>query len=201
MTRKLSKSLFLFLLAVPDLAFAHSPIKGINNFYNGALHPVLEPSHLLLLIALGLFFGQQRLKEIEWALKLSIAAVVLGLVAAWFSLAGAQVGTIILVSAAIIGLLIAASPPIPLYCYAIIGVVAGFSLGLDSAQETLSGKEKFFGLFGSAVGIYFFSMYPIAFSEYCSRKTWQKIGVRVIGSWVAASALLVLALSMSPARP
>jgi hydrogenase/urease accessory protein HupE len=197
MTRKLSNFFISFLLVVPDLAFAHTPIKGANSFYNGALHPVVVPSHLLLLVALGLFFGQRRLEDIEPALKFSLAAVVLGLGASWYSLAGAAFEIVILVIATIIGLLIAASPRIPIYWYAIIGAAAGFSLGLDSAQEALSGKEKFIGLFGSACGIYFFSIYPIAFSIYCSKKSWLQIGVRILGSWIAASALLVLALSMT----
>lgn len=191
---------FYILLLVPDLASAHTPIKGINNFFNGALHTVLEPSHLLLFIAVGLFFGQQRLTELEWVLKLTLAAVISGLVAAWYIADGAFVGYIILACAAIIGLLIAASPRIPVFLYAIIGVIAGFTLGLDSAMDSLTGKEKFLGLFGTAVGIYFFSIYPIVISDYCSRKTWQKIGVRVVGSWIAASAFLVLALSVSSTR-
>lgn len=122
----------------------------------------------------------------NYSLKFSLAAVVLGLGASWYSLAGATFEIVMLV--------IAASPRIPLYWYVIIGAVAGFSLRLE---ESLSGKEKFIGLFGSACGIYFFYIYPIAFSIYCSKKTWLQIGVRILGSWVAASALLVLALSMS----
>jgi hydrogenase/urease accessory protein HupE len=196
MTRRLNVFLVWLLCIFPGPALAHTPIKGVNNFFNGVLHPVLVPAHLLLLIAAGLFFGQ-RLEEIHSAVKLSIAAVVLGLGAASFSPGIPQLEVLILASAAIIGLLVAADLRIPLYWYPMIGVTAGFMLGLDSTQDTLSGKEKFVALFGSGVGIYFFSIYPIGVAEYCSKKSWQRIGVRVIGSWIAASALLVLALSLS----
>lgn len=199
MTRRFRAFLACFLFATPNLAVAHTPIQGINNFYNGLLHPALVPSHLLLLIAAGLYFGQQELKETQVALFSFIPAVVLGLVTSGFS-PGSKVEIFVLVWAAIIGLLIAASPRIPMYWYSVIGAVAGFSLGFDSAQETLSGKDKFIALFGSGVGIYFISLYPIGFAEYCNKKHWLRIGVRVLGSWIAASSLLVLALSFSSVR-
>jgi len=102
--------------------------------------------------------------------------------------------------AAVIGLLIAASPRISLNWCALITAVAGFVIGLDSTQETLNGKAKLVAIFGSGVGIYFFSLYPVAFADYFSAKPWQKIGIRVLGSWLAASSLLVLALSLAPLK-
>ena len=199
MTRRFRAFLVCFLFAAPNLAVAHTPIQGINNFYNGLLHPVLVPSHLLLLIAAGLFFGQQELKETQVALLFFVPAVVLGLITSGFS-PGSQVEIFILVLAAIIGLLVAASPRMPMYWYPVIGAVAGFSLGFDSAQETLAGKDKFIALFGSGVGIYFISLYPIGFAEYCNKKHWLRIGIRVFGSWIAASSFLVLALSISSVK-
>jgi hydrogenase/urease accessory protein HupE len=187
------------LSALPTIAFAHTPIKGINNFYNGLLHPVLVPAQLLLLIAVGLFFGQQGPKENQAALMTYLAATALGLFAAWFS-TGVQIEVIILASAATLGLLIALSLRVSLYWRLLIGAAAGFVLGLDSAQETLFGKDRFVALFGSGVGIYFFSLYPMGFADYFQKRPWQKIGVRVIGSWLAASSLLVLALSLSPIK-
>jgi urease accessory protein len=184
---------------VPGLAFAHTPISGINNFYNGLLHPVLVPAHLLLLIAAGLFFGQQGTKENHAALLVYLAAIASGLVAAWFS-PGAQVEDVILAIAMAIGLLIAISPRVSLYWCSVIAAVTGFFLGFDSTQEFLFGKEKFIALFGSGVGIYFFSLFPMGLADYFRKKPWQKIGVRVIGSWLAASSLLVLALSFSSLR-
>lgn len=190
--------LILGLLVVPQSVLAHSPIPGIGFFLNGMLHPLLVPAHILLIIAVGLFFGQQRLSRIHWALKLSVLAVAMGLVAAWFAPAIAELEMIILLGAAIIGLLIAIFPSLPLFFYLLIGMAAGFMIGLDSAQATLAGKDKLLMLLGSGMGIYFLSLYPLGLSEYCRHKTWQQIAVRVVGSWIAASALMVLALSFAP---
>lgn len=199
MTRRFGALLFCCLIATPNIAAAHTPIKGIGNLFNGMLHPVLTPSHLLLLIAVNLFFGQKGFKETEKSLLASIVAVVLGLTTSGFS-PGPQVEVFILVWAAITGLLIAASPKLRIYWYFVIGIAAGFSLGFDSAQETLSGKENIIALFGSGVGIYFFSLYPFGFAEFCNNRNWLRIGVRVIGSWIAASSLLVLALQFSSVK-
>jgi hydrogenase/urease accessory protein HupE len=199
MTRRSGAVLFCCLLATPDIAAAHTPIKGIGNLFNGILHPVLTPSHLLLLIAVNLFFGQKGFKETEKALLASIAAVVLGLVTSGLS-PGPQVEIFILVWSAMTGLLVAASAKLRTYWYFVVGMVAGFSLGFDSAQESLSGKDSIIALFGSGVGIYFFSLYPFGFAEFCNNRNWLRIGIRVIGSWIAASSLLVLALEVSSTK-
>jgi urease accessory protein len=184
------------LLAAPGLAIAHSPIKSLNGFYNGLLHPVFVPAQLLLLIVVGLFFGQQGMKENLTAVGVFMAATATGLVAAWFS-SGSDQQTILLSIAAIVGVLIAASPTAGRYLCTFIGAVAGFFLGLDSAQETLSGKLKFLSLFGSGVGIYLLMLYPMGIANFLQKKHWQKTAIRIVGSWLAASSLLVLALSFS----
>src|SRR5262245_60165870 len=49
----------LTLLCFPTGAHAHTMIKGADEFFSGLLHPVLTPSHILLVIALGLLASQQ----------------------------------------------------------------------------------------------------------------------------------------------
>lgn len=187
----------LLVLVVPEASLAHTPIQGIGNFYNGLLHPVLVPAHLLLLVAVGLFFGQQGSKAIQPAVGVFAFATVAGLTAAWFSITG-ETETFILVLSAVIGLVIAMAPKVALLWYGVIALLAGFLLGIDSAQEALSGKDKLVTLFGSGVAIYLLVLYPMALAIYSNNKAWQKIGIRIVGSWVAASSLLVLALSFSP---
>lgn len=187
----------LLLLVVPEASLAHSPIQGIGNFYNGVLHPVLVPAHLLLLMAVGLFLGQQGPKAIQSALGVYAVSTVAGLTAAWFSIS-IETETAILVLSAVIGLVIAIAPKLPLLWCGFIALVAGFLLGIDSAQEALSGEDKFVSLFGSGVAIYFLVLYPMALADYLNKKAWQKIGIRIVGSWVASSSLLVLALSFAP---
>lgn len=195
MTPLLRSLLLVALIILPEMACAHTPIKGINNFYNGVLHPLVVPSHLLLLIATGLFFGQQGMKEKQIAIMVFLAATLLGLAGAWFS-PGAPLELVMLGCSALMGLLIALSPNLILLWCSVIGAICGLLMGFDSTQETLSGEAKFVALFGSAVGIYFFSLYPMAFADYMRKVYWKQIIIRVVGSWLAASSLLVLALAL-----
>ena len=184
------------LFFVPGIASAHSPIEGINTFYNGLLHPVFVPAHLLLLIALGLFIGQRGMEQNNLAMSAFLVASLTGLVAAWFSI-GMSPEIILVCSSAILGVLVASKLAVaPLWC-TIIAAIAGLLIGIDSAQETLSGKEKFFTLLGTGVGVNLLLLYSTGLANYMNGKAWQKIGVRILGSWVAASSLLVLVLSFS----
>ncbi len=187
---------FWAFLVAPVSALAHSPIEGIDSFYNGLLHPLFVPAHLLLLIALGLFIGQRGSEKNQVAIVVFLGAILFGLAVAWFDVA-LQLELSLLVVAAVVGVMIASNLAMATIWCTFIAAVVGLFLGMDSAQESLTGKEKLGSLFGSGVGIYLLFLYPMAFADYFNKRHWQQIGIRIIGSWVAASALLVLALSFS----
>jgi len=188
--------IFWVSLGIPQLGLAHSPIEGIDNFYNGLLHPVVVPAHLLLLIALGLFIGQRGVKDNQSAVLVFLVAVAVGLAASWFSV-GHDIEVLILSGAAFIGILIVASFAVNRFLCALIAAFAGLLLGTDSTQDALTDKEKLVSLLGSGLGLYLLLLYPMALADVFNKKPWQKIGVRIIGSWIAASSVLVLALSYS----
>ena len=184
-------------LAAPELALAHTAIEGVDNFYNGLIHPFIVPAHLLLGIAAGLFIGQKGMKENELAIKVFFIAAFAGLVMAWFAVAG-ELAMFILASAAVIGLLVASNLPVGPYLCSVVTALVGLLISMDSTQETLSGQEKFVWFLGTALGITLLFLYSTGLANYLyDKKPWQKIGVRVVGSWVAASSLLVLTLSFS----
>ncbi|CAA6805348.1 MAG: Unknown protein [uncultured Sulfurovum sp.] len=189
-------TIFLLALVSTQPALAHSPIQGIGDFYNGLLHPILVPAHLLLLVAIGFFGGQQGLDRVKPVLGMFTLATVAGLIIAWFSIS-IEFEIFILILSAVIGLLIVIKPKVSLFWCGLIALLAGFLLGIDSAQEALSGKDKLVTLFGTSIGINLLALYSIGFADYFNKKAWQQIGIRIIGSWVSASALLVLALSFS----
>jgi urease accessory protein len=193
---------FAFTLAVlllPRVASAHSPIKGIGVFFNGVLHPALVPAHLLLILALGLWFGQHQPKQQQNSVLLFLLAIILGLLAtALYPLPENNLLSLLLLcSAAVIGLLTVSALKIARPVFIVLALVAGFLLGLDSTTENLSGKDKIASLFGSGVGIYFLMLYAMALSESFSKKHWQNIAVRILASWLSASALMVLAFHFS----
>lgn len=199
MSYKRNATIMGLVLLTSNNALAHIPVEGMDSFYTGLLHPVLVPAHLLLLVAVGLFFGQQGQRKTEAALSIFAFATIAGLATSWFFI-GVEVEALILALSAATGLLIAVNPDVKSLWCAAIGIFAGFSLGVDSAQDTLSGIEKFVTLFGSAVAICLILLFPMALADYFNKKSWQKVGVRIAGSWVTATSFLVLTLSLS-AKP
>ncbi len=185
------------LVLIPEFAFAHGPIKGIGNFYNGILHPLFVPAHMLLLTALGLLVGQKGIENNLLALAAFALGAFTGLVLAWFSL-DFELEIYLLCGAFILGILVALELKISPALVAALALFAGLFLGMDSTQETLSGRDKAVALFGTGVGLYLLQLYPMGIAEYFNKKHWQKIGIRVIGSWIAAISFLVLALAISP---
>jgi urease accessory protein len=73
--------------------------------------------------------------------------------------------------------------------------VTGLAIALDSPPDTISVSEANLMLAGTACGA---SLLLIAIAETATRMTrpWQRIGLRVLASWIAASATLVLALRL-----
>ena len=197
--RALAPVLVILAIGVlaPRLAVAHVPFAGLNDLYNGLLHPVVVPAHLLLVAAAGLFLGKHGSRVVPPSFLLFCLFTFSGLVATIFYTGG--IGERYLLGvAAVIGLLIAANLRIPFLLCLIVAALIGFLLGLDSTQTVLVGKAKFFSLLGSGLGLCFLFLYPLAFADYFGDRSWQKIGVRIVGSWVAASSILVLALSLTP---
>ncbi len=181
---------------LPQIAFAHSPIKGIGSLFNGALHPVFAPAQLLLLLGLGLLFGQHQPGRIKKVVYLLIAGLAAGLSGSVFMTLNGLDLTLLLI-ATLVGLLVLSNVNVPVMVLLVLAGISGLVIGLDSFPQGLSGKANMLALFGSGVGAYLLMLYMMALSESFSHKHWQKVGVRVLASWISASALMVLALSFA----
>jgi hydrogenase/urease accessory protein HupE len=186
--------LLLGLFGSPGMVLAHGPISESDYFYHSLLHPLFVPSHLLLLIAFGLLLGQQGARRNLPALAIFSISLIAGLAYISFS-KGVEVDAFLLPATVVIGLVVAAAQAVGLYLCAIVAAFVGFFIGLDSLQETIAVTEKLVPLLGSGIGMMLIVLYAMMFADYFSNRAWQKIGLRIIGSWIAASAIMVLALN------
>jgi hypothetical protein len=179
-------------LAWTGPALAHSPIMGIGGVTGGALHAVLIPEHGLGLLALALAFGQQPWTRRRIGVGIFIAVLICGLVAAVFAIGENLAADVLLTATGVLGLLIAAAwlPPV---LGLVLAAVAGLTLALDSRPEVSSTQEVIRMLIGSGLGAV---IVVAAVSElsFRLRGAAQLIVSRVIGSWIAAIAILVLSL-------
>ena len=192
----LRATLGIGLVLLPGVALAHSPIKGLDNFYAGLLHPLFVPAHLLSVLALGIFFGQRGPKAVQTAIIAFLVATLLGLVATGIA-KPVDVELPLLLGAAVTGALVALDRQLPLPVCVLLAVALGLMIGFDSAQPQLSGRSWLAALLGTGIAVYLLLLYAMVFADWFGKRSWQRIGLRVLGSWAAASSLLVLSLAFA----
>lgn len=180
----------------PSAGHAHSPVPGMGALYQGLLHPLLEIDQAMAIAALGLFMGQQALGG-DGRIWLSlIGALALGLVAAWTRpLLYVEPWTILALALALGGLA-AVGRPLPRWSLMIIAAGLGVVIGIMSmpAPADRNAMSLFAG--GAIVGTFLLAFYVYLASRWANRlheHGWLAIGTRVIGSWIAAVAVMMLA--------
>jgi hydrogenase/urease accessory protein HupE len=183
----------------PGWALAHSPIPGIATFYSGALHPFVVPAQWMALVALGMLCGQRGIAKLGAAAVAPFIALGIGL---GFSAAMGSPDTdlVLLGGCLLMALLVALARPLPTGLIASLGVVTGLLVGAGSNPDGLAGGARWGSLAGTWMGATLCVLWFAAMAEAATRP-WLKVAVRVVASWLAASALLVLALTwVGPAR-
>jgi urease accessory protein len=165
---------------------------GVGGFAGGLLHPLSVPVHVVALIGLGLIAGRIFLPAqaaIIGAFALGLGA---GLGAIAWGIGETPASDVLLVSATLCGLTAALAVKVPPSLAALVALVSGIALGLDSPPQSISLGEAVAMLIGTACsGIAVLT--AITFLASAIARLWQGIVIRVIGSWTAAIAILVLA--------
>jgi urease accessory protein len=168
-------------------------------FWQGLVHPLLMPAHLIVLIALGLLAGQQGGAQLKGVLPVFMATVFGGvgltLLQAW----RLDFESWLLVLALIMGVLIILRLQLSVWLLVVLAIPAALLVGLDSAAPRIPGLRgvKVYALLaGSALSA---SLVVIVSSlpGLLLRQVLEGIPVRVLGAWITAGAALVLALKIS----
>jgi urease accessory protein len=184
----------LTLLLWPCYAEAHLVNTGLGPVYDGAGHLVSTPEDLVPVLALALFAGLRGAGPGRRALFLLPVAWLVG---------------------GVVGLTVNWSPtfPFPALSFLILGsvvasdfrlsptAVAALAVGLGIVHGFLNGVAMkpasvgALGLIGMAATIFVIVALVAAFVVSLKRP-WTRILVRVAGSWIAATGLLLLGWSM-----
>ncbi len=161
--------------------------------FAGLLHPLIVPAHVLSIAALALLIGQQ-----TWGRNVPMVyavAVLAGLGAIAMAYVPKFNEEVLLSLAAITGLLVALARPLPEGFGSLLAAALGLSLALDSPPEVLALLQANLTLLGTAVGAVLLLLALLQGTARL-RHHWQRIGARILGSWIAAIAILVLALRL-----
>lgn len=182
------------LIAAPP-AQAHVVVEGVSGFPGGLLHPLLVPAHALLLVTVGLLAGAQARGQRRMLVPLFPLALI-GAVMLVVAAVAADSQTTILWLTAINGILLALARPLPLIVSAVLIAAGGVALMLDSVPALLSVRDTLLALGGTLSGAL---MLFVLFAAMSARLHHPGLIVarRIVGSWAAASALLVLALRLA----
>ncbi len=185
-------TLVLVMLAEP--ALAHPPPLGVRGFWGGVLHPVFVTDHVVGILALGLLIGGQE----RWGWQpptAYVVALVAGLAAMTTGIVPRFANEAVLGIAVVAGLLVALARPLPRLLGLLLAVVLGVAIALDSPPEVLSVSEANLMLLGTAIGA---ALFLIAVSQAArqAQVRWAHVGIRILGSWIAAAAILALALQL-----
>lgn len=173
-------------------AFTHPAPLGIGGFPGGLVHPLFVPAHAMAVLALGLLIGQQAM----WT-RLAALSFMLGLAAGLgvmtLGIVPTRMNELVLGGALIAGLLATLARPVPETLGCVLAVLLGFCIGLDSPPEAISLAEANLMLIGTGLGAAALLILTIAIASRL-KAGWARIGARILGSWIAASAILVLVL-------
>ena len=123
-------------------------------------------------------------------------ALAAGLLALALAVGETPAATVLLAAVAIAGALVAAAFRLPLLVLGPLAAVVGATIALNSPPEVISLQEAVFMLIGTGLGASIALALVIEVAARMARD-WRQIGVRVLGSWTAASALLAIAVRLA----
>ena len=175
----------------------------ISFFWQGCLHPLSVPGHLLVLLALGLLLGQQDKFSLRSSLGLFVLSLVLALVLTPLLPPLQYNEFILLLLAFILSLLVIIKLPLPLGLVLCLSVSTALLLGLDSRAPRLPGlavSKLYLHALGTSLSASLILTLLASLSFYLN-KLLAGIAVRIIGAWIAASSLMVLALLIQHSLP
>lgn len=185
----------LALLMLCGAAFAHGSVETMGNFYGGLLHPLFVPAHWIAMLIAGLLVGQNGMHQNQPAMLCFVVFMVIGL-----ALSGSVVWEhnelLLLIGALAAGLLVVIAARLRHWLLLPLAGFFALLIGMDSGPESITGGDRVVILAGTGLGVCLVFFYIVAITDLLKRP-WQKIGVRVLGSWVTASAMIVLALLAS----
>jgi hydrogenase/urease accessory protein HupE len=184
----------LFLLCGVRAAEAHLVTTGLGPLYDGIGHFLLSPEDWATVVALALLAGLGGAATSRW--------VLFGLPLAW--LAGGMLGLLTrtplpaAVTALVlfsVGALVAMDLRLRQNWVATIASVGGFLHGYLNGTTIAPASGASLMLLGVAMCVFILAALVAAVAV--SRKIhWQRIGVRVAGSWLAAIGLLLVAWTL-----
>jgi hydrogenase/urease accessory protein HupE len=182
------------VLPYSETAEAHLNSTGMGPVYDGLSHFLMSPEDLVPALALALLAG---LRGAAYGRRASFALAIAWLVGSLFGLtAAATSGGAILSSFwfLLLGGLVIADAKLTLSAITILAGLLGVVHGYLNGTGMGPSGSAVVALLGLTSGVFVLIVLAAAFVVQL-RASWARIAVRIAGSWIAASGLLMLGWS------
>jgi urease accessory protein len=189
-------TLAFFSLCLPAAARAHSTIQGLEGFSGGALHPLTTPAHLLVIVAFGLLTGQRLPLNLKAPFVIFVPCLTLALIFTTTGLVKAVYQPVLIGLALCAAIAVALEKPLRPLAHRALSAAAAFAIGFDPAPEPSSTGVLVKTLLGTWIMVIFLVFDIAYYTSLAMRGNWPRLGVRILGSWIIAISLMVLALSL-----
>jgi len=174
-------------------AAAHGNLQGVGDFYAGLLHPLVVPSELLALAAVGLALATSGRAACRAGLPALALGLGIGLAIGLGRTLPPELATPALLAIALAGAgPVTAGLRLPPPLAAGLALLGGVAIAVDAAPEAGALPARLVAggatILGGAAAI------TLVVGLVLGRERhWQRVAVRVAGSWIAASAMLYFA--------
>ncbi|MBX3582859.1 MAG: HupE/UreJ family protein [Rhizobiaceae bacterium] len=177
-------------LATP--AAAHGNADLLGPFYGALLHAVIVPPEALAAIATGLALGTCGRSVAQRSALVFITTLACGLLVGAVAYSDRHMEWLLVAVALVGGALVAAEVKLPLFGAVSLAAVAGVAVGIDASPAVPSFGTAILTGAATLMGGSLVVMMVIGLT-LDRDKSWQRIAVRVAGSWIVAIAVLYLA--------
>ena len=191
-----SKLILAGTLTFPADVFAHSLSKRFGDFYGGLLHPITSLEIGLGFLGVALVVGQQGKAGARSMLGWFLVALFGGAVAAsWLPTLESEIRITGLIATALLGISAAAALRFPAPLLALFGLLPGALYGLGNGLAMTTQTTGHLFVSGVLAGG-LLAVTPAAAFVTTLHRRWQQTAIRVVGSWIAASGLLVISFHL-----
>jgi urease accessory protein len=176
-------------------AEAHLVTTGLGPLYDGIAHLALSPADLAVVVVLTLLAAMRGTREGRWLLALLPAAWLVGGLTGLMFPINASMSWATGASFLLAGAMVAAdrnlNMPVVAALTTVIGAFHGFLTGAAFARAPFAALE----LMGTLLAV-FVIVTLLAGLVVSIKAFWARVAVRVLGSWIAATGLLMIGWSL-----
>ena len=183
--------LTLLLSLLPSAASAHLVDSGFGDFYDGALHLIVTPGDLLIVIGIALLGGLQGSAIARTMLVSLFAGCLVGALISFVLPATLSLDRVVVVAFGLLGVLVLIDRRMPRTAIIVFAVAVGVAQGLSAVLSIREQTTSWIWLAGSITSLAIIATL-LAALVVAARAPWMRIAVRAVGSWLAAVSVLML---------